>query len=193
MVAALVACASSEGRTILVVGDSLSAGFGIAVEEGWVALLQQRLDAEDYGYTVVNASISGDTTGGGARRIERALEIHQPDIVIIELGGNDALRGTPVLAIRTNLRTMIRASLAADARVVLAGIQIPPNYGRAYTESFAALYPEMAESFDVALIDFFMAGVALNDAYMQSDGIHPNAAGQPILLDNVWPVLKPLL
>lgn len=185
--------ASAADRTILVVGDSLSAGLGVDLAEGWVALLQDRLESEGYGYRVVNASISGDTTGGGLRRLPRALELHGPDIVLIELGGNDGLRGTPVEIIRTNLAEMIRLARGAGAGVILAGMQLPPNYGGPYTEAFSGLYRELAESLDVALVPFFMDGVALDPALMQPDGIHPNSDGQPRLMENVWTVLEPAL
>ncbi len=175
------------------VGDSLSAGFGVPLEQGWVALLRERLADEGYGYRVVNASISGDTTSGGLRRLPRALEQHRPAIVIIELGGNDGLRGTPVMVIRSNLKQMIDISRAQDAQIVLAGMQMPPNYGASYTEAFADVYADLAADYDAALIPFFMDGVALNADLMQPDGIHPNAAGQPVLLENAWAALEPLL
>lgn len=174
-------------------GDSLSAGLGVPLEQGWVALLEERLADEGYGYRVVNASISGDTTSGGLRRLPRALEQHQPSIVIIELGGNDGLRGTPIMVIRSNLQKMIDLSRARDAQVVLAGMQMPPNYGSSYTEAFAGVYADLSEDYDTALIPFFMDGVVLDGDLMQPDGIHPNAAGQPVLLENAWTTLKPLL
>ena len=185
--------AAAPDRTILVVGDSLSAGFGVPLEQGWVALLRERLADEGYGYRVVNASISGDTTSGGLRRLPRALEQHRPAIVIIELGGNDGLRGTPVMVIRSNLKQMIDISRAQDAQIVLAGMQMPPNYGASYTEAFADVYADLAADYDAALIPFFMDGVALNADLMQPDGIHPNAAGQPVLLETAWAALEPLL
>lgn len=174
-------------------GDSLSAGYGVPLEQGWVALLQDRLDAEGYEYRVVNASITGDTTSGGLRRLPRALAIHRPDIVIIELGGNDGLRGTPLQVTRENLRRMIELCRERGAQVVLAGIQLPPNYGARYTEAFARIYRELAEEYDAELIPFFMEGVALDPQMMQADGIHPNAAAQRRLLDNAWAALAPLL
>lgn len=181
--------AEDKNSTILVVGDSLSAGYGLEPDESWVALLQDRLTAEGYEHKVVNASISGDTTGGGLRRLPRALEVHRPGIVIIELGGNDGLRGTPVMVIRDNLEKMIEMSRGAGADVVLAGMVMPPNYGDRYTNGFADAYTDLADDYDAGLIPFFMDGVALDPSKMQPDQIHPNAAGQPILLDNVWPVL----
>lgn len=185
--------ASSSAPAILVVGDSLSAGFGIEVSDGWVALLQDRLNAEGYEYRVVNASISGDTTGGGLRRLPRALERHQPSITVVELGGNDGLRATPVAIIRRNLERMVELSREAGSDVVLAGMQLPPNYGAAYTNAFAAVYAEVAEELEVTLIPFFMDGVALNPEKLLPDLIHPNADGQPVLLENAWSALKPLL
>ena len=185
--------ADDANQKILIVGDSLSTGYGLEPEESWVSLLQNRLSAEGYGHTVVNASISGDTTGGGLRRLRRALEVHQPGIVLIELGGNDGLRGTPVMVIRSNIKNMIEMSQDAGASVVLAGMAMPPNYGERYTNGFAALYADLADEYDAALIPFFMDGVALDASKMQPDQIHPNAAGQPILLDNAWPALVDIL
>lgn len=175
---------------MLVVGDSLSAAFGIAQEESWVALLGERLRAKGYGYGVANASITGDTTTGGLKRLPRALELHRPAVVIIELGGNDGLRGTPITVMRSNLARMIELSQAAGARVVLAGMQIPTNYGGPYTRSFAAVYPELAKQYRTGLVKFFLDGVALDIRLFQADGIHPTAEAQKILLDNVWPVLE---
>ncbi|MGI9342491.1 MAG: arylesterase [Gammaproteobacteria bacterium] len=191
--AAVAPTADTANSKILIVGDSLSAGYGLEPEESWVALLQNRLTAEGYGQTVVNASISGDTTGGGLRRLPRALEAHQPGIVVIELGGNDGLRGTPVTVIRQNVAGMIGLAQDAGARVVIAGMVMPPNYGQKYTDAFAAVFTDLADDYDAALVPFFMDGVALDSTKMQPDQIHPNADGQPILLDNIWPVLRELL
>ena len=185
--------ASDARPTILVLGDSLSAGFGLDVEETWVSLLQTRLDEEGYGYRVVNASISGDTTGNGLRRLPRALQLHQPEIVIIELGGNDGLRGISIDIMKSNLDAMILKAREKNADIVLAGMLIPPNYGEEYTSAFAAAYPELAEKHALPLIPFFMEGVALEADMMQSDGIHPNKRAQPVLLDNVWVTLEPVL
>jgi acyl-CoA thioesterase-1 len=185
--------ARAAEQTIVVVGDSLSSGYGIAAEQSWVAMLEDRLRSEGYGYQVVNASIAGDTSAGGLARLPRLLEVHDPELVVLELGGNDGLRGQPVTTLRDNLARMIEQSRASGAEVVLAGIQIPPNYGTTYTTALAAVYPELAERFDVALIEFLLADVALNRELMQPDGIHPNAAGQRVVFDNVWRVLKPLL
>jgi len=196
---ALVAAASPQlaaadlGQTVLVMGDSLSAGHGIAQEESWVALLGERLRSEGYGYAVVNASITGDTTTGGLKRLPRALELHRPAVVIIELGGNDGLRGTPIGVMRSNLARMIELSRAAGAQVVLAGMQIPTNYGGPYTRDFAAVYPELASKYGTGLIGFFLDGIAQDITLFQPDGIHPTAEAQKILLDNVWPVLEPRL
>jgi acyl-CoA thioesterase I len=180
-------------QTIVVVGDSLSSGYGIAAEQSWVAMLEDRLQAEGYGYNVVNASIAGDTSAGGLARLPRLLAAHDPKLVVIELGGNDGLRGQPVATLRDNLAKMIELSKQSGADVVLAGIQIPPNYGTTYTQALAAVYPELARRFDAPLIDFILEDVALHRELMQPDGIHPNAAGQKIVFANVWRVLGPLL
>jgi acyl-CoA thioesterase-1 len=190
LVAATVGAAANDNQNILIIGDSLSAGYGIEEEQSWVVLLRNRLNDEGYGYRVVNASISGDTTGGGLRRLPRALDQHEPRIVLIELGGNDGLRGTPIHVIRDNLGSMIELAQEAGARVILAGMEMPPNYGTTYTGAFSRMYPELAQDYDAAFIGFFMKNVALNPNLMQPDGIHPNAHGQPVLLDNVWPDLK---
>ncbi len=179
--------------TLLVVGDSLSAGFGLDLQDTWVVLLQARLDEEGYGYRVVNASISGDTTGNGLRRLPRALDIHQPEIVLIELGGNDGMRGIPIERMRNNLEQMIRQARAQGTTVVLAGMLIPPNYGDDYTVEFAAVYPALAEQYDTPLIPFFLEGVALNANLLQADGLHPNKLAQPILMETVWITLESAL
>lgn len=156
-------------------------------------MLKNQLAAEGYGYKVINASISGDTTGGGVRRLPRALEQHIPGIVLIELGGNDGLRGTPILVIRKNLAAMIEMSQEIGAKVILAGMQMPPNYGTAYTQDFAEVYFDLADKYDTGIIEFFMKNVALNPNRMQADGIHPNEEGQPVLLENVWPELMSMI
>jgi acyl-CoA thioesterase-1 len=181
------------GETIVVVGDSLSSGYGLAAEQSWVAMLEDRLQSEGYGYDVVNASIAGDTSAGGLARLPRLLDTHAPELVIIELGGNDGLRGQPVSSLRSNLARMIELSREHSARVVLAGMQIPPNYGQSYTQALARIYPELAREFDVALVPFLLENVALDPALMQQDGIHPNADGQRRLFENVWDVLAGLL
>lgn len=182
-----------EDPSVLVFGDSLSAGYGIDVDQSWPALLQTRLRKEGYEYRVVNASISGETTEGGAQRIRRALKQFTPRLVVLELGGNDGLRGFPPERMRKNLETIIRCSRAAGARVVLLGIRIPTNYGSRYTEAFEQVYRDLAEEYELPWIEFFMDGVAQNDNLMQSDGIHPNAEAQTLLLDNAWPVIEQAL
>lgn len=186
----LPATVQGAENTLVVLGDSLSSGHGFAADRSWVALLADRLEREAYGYEVVNASISGDTTSGGLARLPRVLEAHEPDIVIIELGGNDGLRGVPVANIRDNLASMIERVKRAGAEPVLTGIQIPPNYGPAYTKQFTRMYEELAEAHDIALVPFLMDGVALNAELMQGDSIHPNAEAQPVMLENVWRVLE---
>jgi acyl-CoA thioesterase-1 len=178
---------------ILVYGDSLSAAHGIAVDEGWVSLLASRLQQEGYGFRVVNASISGETTTGGAARLPHALATHQPSVVIIELGANDGLRGLPLPTTRANLDSMLSLAATEHRAVLLVGMRMPPNYGERYTQGFAALYPELARAHHAALVPFLLQGVAEKPALMQADGLHPNERGQPVLLDNVWPVLRPLL
>lgn len=178
---------------MLVLGDSLSAAYGIEPERGWVSLLAARLDEREYGYRVVNASLSGDTTRGGRARLPRALEVHRPAIVVLELGGNDGLRGTPIDEMRANLAAMIEASRSSCADVLLAGMRIPPNYGRAYTEKFHRIYHSLAEQHEVTLLPFLLDGIALERDLMQEDGIHPNADAQPLILDRVWERLEPLL
>ena len=193
LAALFVAARAFAGQTIVVVGDSLSSGYGLIAEQSWVAMLRERLDAEAYGYDVVNASIAGDTSSGGLARLPRLLEQHSPAVVVIELGGNDGLRGQPVETLRANLAKMIELSQQRGARVLLAGMQIPPNYGPAYTRSLTAVYPELAMRYRVTLVDFLLDGVALHPELMQHDGIHPNAAGQKIVLENVWRVLRGVL
>ena len=183
----------ASARTILVFGDSLSAAYGIRPEQGWVPLLVQRLHAQGYGYQVVNASVSGETSSGGLERLPRALELHTPEIVILELGANDGLRGLPVSALRENLARMVQLAQATGARVLLVGIRIPPNYGSRYTEEFARVFPEVAQQYHLPLVPFLLDKVALDPALMQEDGMHPNAAGEPPVLDTLWPYLKPLL
>jgi acyl-CoA thioesterase-1 len=193
LAALFVAARGSAGQTIVVVGDSLSSGYGLKDEQSWVAMLRERLDAEAYGYDVVNASIAGDTSSGGLARLPRLLEEHSPAVVVIELGGNDGLRGQPVETLRANLAKMIELSLQRGARVLLAGIQLPPNYGPAYTHALAAVYPELAKQYGVTLVEFLLDGVALHPELMQHDGIHPNAAGQKVVFENVWRVLRGVL
>ena len=174
-------------------GDSLSAGYGVNVDATWVALLQRRLTDQGYGYRLVNASVSGETTGGARPRLPRALQLHKPAIAIIELGGNDGLRGLPIRQVKDNLEAMVVQARAAGSQPLLVGMRIPPNYGPEYAEQFHAMYGELAKKLNVPVLDFFLERVALNDKMMQADGIHPNATGQPLLLDTLWPILKPLL
>lgn len=190
---AALAQAHAGDPRILVLGDSLSAAYGIPLERGWVNLLQTRLETEGYGYEVVNASVSGDTTGAALTRLPRALELHQPAIVIVELGGNDGLRGTPVAQMQRNLASIIEKARAVDAEILVTGIMIPPNYGAEYTARFSAVYTSLVDEFEVALVPFILDGIALEPSLMQADGIHPTAAAQPRILDNVWPALQPLL
>jgi len=187
------ASAATTPPTILVLGDSLSAGYGIDVRHGWVALLGQRLRQQGYPQTVVNASISGDTTAGGRTRLPEALQRHHPQVVIIELGGNDGLRGLSLAQTRANLDAMIKMARSAGAQVLLVGIYLPPNYGPEYTRKFHAIYSELAHQQQLPLVPFLLAGVALTPGLMQADGLHPRGAAQPRLLDNVWPYLEPLL
>jgi acyl-CoA thioesterase-1 len=180
--------------TLLIMGDSLSAAYGVQTEEAWVALLKERLKEQDLaGWEVVNASISGETTDGGLRRLPDLLDRHQSDIVMIELGGNDGLRGFPPQVIRRNITRMIEQSQDMNASVVLVGMQIPPNYGERYTQAFAAIFPELAEDFNTSLVPFFLDGIYDQPDMMQDDEIHPTASAQGQLLDNVWPVLEPML
>ena len=190
------AWAAPSGRTILVVGDSLSAEYGLRRGAGWVALLEKRLARDKLAWKVVNASISGDTTAGGRSRLATVLARHRPQVVLIELGGNDALRGLPLATTKANLLAMTRAAKAAGARVMIAGIAVPPNYGRAYGEALLALFGEVARAEGAALLPFLLAGVAdvpNADDLFQPDRIHPSAQAHPRILDNVWPVLRPLL
>jgi acyl-CoA thioesterase-1 len=179
--------------TLLVFGDSISAGYGIRVNQGWVALLQAKLTREGYGYQVINASISGETTAGGLARLPRALALHHPQVVVLELGGNDGLRALPIAQMRDNLRQMCALARAAGARVLLLGMRIPPNYGPDYTEQFRKVYADLARADKLPLVPFLLDNIALNPDLMQADGFHPNTQGQPKLLDNVWPELEGLL
>jgi acyl-CoA thioesterase I len=181
---------------LLVLGDSLSAEYGLARDSGWVALMTQRISGEKLGFTVVNASISGDTTSGGRSRLPALLKTHRPAVVVIELGGNDALRGLPLAMTQSNITEMTRAAKAAGAKVLIAGMQVPPNYGRKYTDDFAALFATVARAERVALVPFLLDGVANvpnADALFQADRIHPKAEAHPRILENLWPVLRPLL
>jgi acyl-CoA thioesterase-1 len=185
--------AAASDRTILVFGDSLSAAYGLRAEQGWVALLDKRLQSQGYGYTVANASVSGETTDGGLQRLPRALQIHQPKIVVLELGANDALRGLQLNSTKDNLAKMVDLSQKAGARVLLVGMRIPPNYGPRYTADFVRMYADLKEHYRLAFVPFLLASVALDPAQMQEDGLHPNAKGEPAVLDTLWPKLQPLL
>ena len=178
-------------HTVLVVGDSLSAEYGLPRGSGWVALLEQRLLSQQLSVRVINASISGDTTSGGWSRLPALLKQHRPTQVIIELGGNDALRGLPLSDTQRNLTEMTRAAKDSGARVLIAGIQVPPNYGRRYNDDLTAAFVSVAKSESVALVPFILEG--LDTAQFQEDRIHPRASAQPTILDNVWPHFKPLL
>lgn len=179
--------------TLLVLGDSISAAFGLDTRQGWVSLLEQRLAAEGFDYQVVNASVSGDTSAGGLARLPTLLAEHQPQLVIVELGGNDGLRGQPPAQLQQNLAAIIQGARESGARVLLLGMQLPPNYGARYNALFSQVYADVAGAAQVPLLGFFLDGVGGVPALMQGDGIHPNAAAQPRLLDNLWPQLKPLL
>lgn len=178
---------------ILVLGDSLSSGHGIGDQQGWVNLLGDKLEDNGYPHSVVNASVSGDTTRDALSRLETTIERHRPDIAIVELGGNDGLRAFSIDTIEGNLSRILDTLRENGVKIVLAGIRIPPNYGPVYSEAFEALYPALADQYDAALVPFFMKDVATDPALMQDDEVHPNTAAQPLLLDNVWPVLRPLL
>lgn len=185
--------AESQQPVILVIGDSLSAAYNMQTREAWPNLLQERLKEDGYHWRVFNSSITGDTTEGGLARLPRLLERYQPGVVIIELGGNDGLRGLPLEVTRANLEAMIVAARNQGAEVLLLGIRIPPNYGSEYVARFEGMYPELSELHGTGLVDFFMQDVALVPGMMQADGVHPGVEAQPVLLDNVWPHLLPLL
>ncbi|HEX7646656.1 MAG TPA: arylesterase [Noviherbaspirillum sp.] len=194
LVCALFAtCAYSASKTVLVLGDSLSAEYGLAHGSGWVPLLEKRLKSEKLDADVVNASISGETTSGGKSRLQPLLDQYKPAIVVLELGANDGLRGLPVKSAEANLRDMIVASQKAKAKVLLVGMQIPPNYGRDYTQKFSSLYTTLAKETKVNLVPFLLEGVASKPELFQADRLHPIADAQPIILNNVWPHLKSLL
>jgi len=199
LAALALACASAPVRagespsTLLVVGDSISAAYGLPPGTGWVDLLSARITAQKLSYRVVNASISGDTTAGGRARLPVLLATHKPAIVVIELGGNDALRGGNLASTRDNLAAMVAAVQKANAKPLIIGMKIPPNYGAAYVREFDALYASVAGEAKVPLVSFFFEGFGERSDLFQADRIHPTSAAQPLLLDNVWPVLLPLL
>ncbi len=188
--ALLLLAAPLRAEVWLVVGDSISAAFGLDTAQGWVALLQKRLDQQGRSIQVVNASISGDTSAGGLARLPALLAKHRPALVMIELGGNDGLRGTPLTQLQQNLAGMISASQTSGAQVMLLGMRLPPNYGKRYTEGFAGVYEQLAATHQVPLLPFFLEGVGGVPGLMQADGIHPTADAQPRLLDNLWPLLE---
>lgn len=193
MLAMIAASAYSASKTVLVLGDSLSAEYGLTRGTGWVPLLERRLNAEKIDAHIINASISGETTSGGKTRLPALLERYRPDILIIELGANDGLRGLPVASAKANLHAMIETARGARAKILLVGMRIPPNYGRDYTEKLSSMYMELARDLRVPLVPFLLEGVADKPQLFQSDRLHPLAEAQAAILDNIWPHLKPLL
>jgi len=188
----IVSCAA-DAKVIVVLGDSISASYGIEVQQGWVALLQDKLKQVNSDYTIVNESISGETTIGGLARINSALQRHKPAIVLLELGANDGLRGLSPMQMKANLAELIRRSQAADAEVLLLAMKIPPNYGKRYTDLFENVYRDLAREYQVVLVPFIMQDVALHKQLMQKDGFHPNQRAQPIIAGHVWKYLAPLV
>jgi len=182
-----------QAKTLLVLGDSLSAAYGMPAEQGWVSLLEQELKQRKLADRVINASISGETSSGGLQRLPRLLADYKPDLVVLELGANDGLRGTPLRIMEQNLRQLVELSLQSGADVMLVGIRIPPNYGPQYTERFYSIYPELAQEYQLSLVPFLLERVALHPSFMQADGLHPTAEAQPVLLQTVWSHLAPLL
>ena len=185
--------ATGSAATIMIYGDSLSAGYGLPRQAGWTNLLLQRLHDENFDYKIVNASISGETTLGGKNRIAEALSAHKPEIVIVALGANDGLRGQSLDAMRANLDAIIQTCIKRNVRVLLVGMRLPPNYGAAYTEKFHAIFRDLAQRRKLPLVPFLLDGFADNAALFQADGIHPAAQAQPLMLDNIWKVLRPML
>jgi acyl-CoA thioesterase-1 len=192
LVLALAAPAGASGRVIAALGDSLTAGLGVAPDEAYPAQLEARLKREGYDYRVINAGVSGDTSAGGLRRVDGVLKL-RPDVVIVALGANDGLRGQPVQALRDNLLAIVRKARGANARVLLAGMRVPPNYGPDYTRDFAAVFSEVARRTNAPLVPFLLEGVAAQVRFNQGDGIHPNAEGQRLIAEHLWPHLRPLL
>ena len=184
---------SLQTPIILVLGDSLSASFGIDQSKGWVSLLEQKLDKNYFNYRIVNASISGETTQGGLQRLPKLLTKYQPQLVIVELGGNDGLRGLNIEMIKSNLQTMISKTTSNHADILLIGMRLPPNYGKFYTDSFHQMYVDLGQANKIPVVPFLLEGIATKDNLMQADGIHPRVEAQPLMLDNVWTQLKPLL
>ena len=196
MTAALLfaTCSFAYAQTsVLVFGDSLSAGYGLDRGEGWVSLLRERLDTSDRDVEVVNASVSGETTAGGRGRLDAALKRHEPDVVVLELGGNDGLRALPIKTMKDNLAAMIDTSRASGAKVLLLGMRIPSNYGKRYADQFHQAFVDLADETDVAFVPFFLEDIANDRGNFQNDGVHPNAQAQPAMLDAVWPELAPLI
>lgn len=187
LICGLLTITSTAASTLVVLGDSLSAGYGINPKEGWVELLQQRIKDKGYSLEVINASISGDTTLGGYRRLTPILKKHQPSIIVIELGANDGLRGLSLTAMKNNIANMINASQAAQARVILVGMKLPPNYGPAYSAAFQHVYADLAKKYSITLIPFLLHGLETQFKLFQADGLHPTQAAQRIILDTVWP------
>ena len=192
-VTAAPARAGDHEPVILVFGDSVSAGYGIRVEQGWVNLLAQKITQLGYKFKIVNASVSGETTAGGLARLPHALDVQQPQILILELGGNDGLRSLPLETTHDNLDRMIQLARGRGITVLLVGMRMPPNYGERYTSGFQKMYTELAQQYKLPWVPFLLEKVALNPALMQADGIHPTEPGEPLLLDTVWPKLEPLL
>ena len=200
LLAALLACtglvhaqSGPAAPTVLVLGDSLSAGYGLSAGQGWVDLLQKKIAANGFAHRVVNASISGDTTAGGRSRIGAALQAHKPEVVIIELGGNDGLRGATIASVKANLESMVETAQKAGAQVLLLGMQLPPNYGANYVRQFAALFGDIAKSRNTGLVPFILQGFGERPEMFQPDRIHPTAQAQPLMVETVWPELKKLL
>lgn len=183
----------TSAKSIVVLGDSISAGYGIEVSQGWVALLREQLQSHNPPYSVHNESISGDTTAGGLARINPALQRHQPNVVIIELGANDGLRGLAPTLIKSNLTELVNRAQKAGAKVLLLSMRIPPNYGKRYTDMFYDIYPALAKELKIAYVPFILEDVALVNDLMQADGLHPNAKAQSLIVEKIWPQLKPLL
>jgi len=189
----LLAAPNMPQKTILVFGDSLSAAYGIAQSSGWVILLQKRLTDSQYNYEVINASVSGETTIGGKNRLDAQIKRVKPSIVMLELGANDGLRGLPIIEMKKNLSEMIDTSQKSGAKVILIGMKLPPNYGVHYTESFTQTYQTLSQQFKTPLVPFMLDKVATEPELVQADGLHPNEQGQPIILENIWRILKPIL
>lgn len=190
---AIAAAPELKSRTILLLGDSLSAGHGIEQGKNWTDLLQHRLNKNNHGVQLINASISGDTSANGLNRLPGAIEQYQPELIIIELGGNDGLRGLSISHIRNNLESLIQSGLDARATVLLMEIRIPPNYGKKYTQAFSRIYPQLAKKYSLPLIPFILNQIVLKPELMQADGIHPNEKAQAEIMETLWQALKPLL